>query len=251
MRCRVIVVLVCLAIGLIANVGFAIVAAVKVGSLSLVANMRTSAEVLPVTIGWPGPVPTDWPSDAGVFERAARNELTGQPGSGWTHTWVRSRGRSCEDFSLREPISTSVWYHYRIHRFGFPFQALRRDTLVESDMNPAAWPSFDEVPVAGVLGGLGPSVRSDAWARTDRLVPVVPVALGFAGNTLAYGALAWLVWFAVRKIRGRYRLKPGQCFVCRYQVNDLAICPECGTPVATPLPGAAGSPLALGRRGRG
>ncbi len=64
-------------------------------------------------------------------------------------------------------------------------------------------------------------------------LPLRPVWPGFLFNTLFFALPAAAVMMAVRLIRLvrlRRRDSGGLCIWCRYELADLATCPECGRP---------------------
>lgn len=65
--------------------------------------------------------------------------------------------------------------------------------------------------------------------RRSVQVPLQPMPLGLAANTLFYGGPALAVWTLLRRIRVRRRHGRGRCIACGYQLGDgVATCPECG-----------------------
>lgn len=71
---------------------------------------------------------------------------------------------------------------------------------------------------------------SGLW-RAATIVPLRPLFIGTLVNTATYAALTWMVIVVPQAIRHARRRKHGLCIACKYPVNDLAKCPECGTPV--------------------
>lgn len=70
-------------------------------------------------------------------------------------------------------------------------------------------------------------------------VPYLIRPLGFTCNTLFYFTVITLPAFTFRRTRTHLRRRRGLCTRCAYTLNDLALCPECGTPrdrlMAAPL----------------
>lgn len=73
----------------------------------------------------------------------------------------------------------------------------------------------------------------DADEGVTRPIPLRPIPLGFALNTLLYAAAMYSVWWGFTRHRQLRRLRRGACARCGYEVGVLAVCPECGarTPV--------------------
>lgn len=61
-------------------------------------------------------------------------------------------------------------------------------------------------------------------------LPLRPMPLGFAVNTLAFGSIAWPVLTAVAALRRSVRRRRGGCARCGYAIDAAGgLCPECGT----------------------
>ena len=64
------------------------------------------------------------------------------------------------------------------------------------------------------------------------VLPVRPMPIGFAANTLLLGGVVWLVGvvgvgpFALRRV---HRRRGGRCEACGYDLDGLDTCPECGS----------------------
>lgn len=69
-----------------------------------------------------------------------------------------------------------------------------------------------------------------ALRNENRVVPIQPIAAGFALNTLLYAAALWLLFGFPLECRRAVRRWRGRCIKCGYTLLDNAICPECGTP---------------------
>jgi hypothetical protein len=71
-----------------------------------------------------------------------------------------------------------------------------------------------------------------AWqTQGAEVLPLRPLWPGFAGNTLAYGAVLAVVVFIPAKLRRTLRRRRGRCVKCNYDLRGLpdGPCPECGT----------------------
>ncbi|MEO1130454.1 MAG: hypothetical protein AAFX05_12215 [Planctomycetota bacterium] len=60
------------------------------------------------------------------------------------------------------------------------------------------------------------------------ILPLQPLWLGFAVNTLVYSASLFIGWIAIVAVRRALRRRRGLCFGCGYDVTAVAQCPECG-----------------------
>lgn len=65
----------------------------------------------------------------------------------------------------------------------------------------------------------------------SRALPLQPMWLGFAINTLFYATILWMLFAAVLALRRRRRMKRGLCPACAYPVGTSPVCTECGAPV--------------------
>lgn len=63
-------------------------------------------------------------------------------------------------------------------------------------------------------------------------VPYLIRPLGFTINTLFYFTVITLSDLTFRQTRTHLRRRRGLCTHCAYALNDLPLCPECGTPAA-------------------
>ncbi len=59
-------------------------------------------------------------------------------------------------------------------------------------------------------------------------MPLGPIPLGFAVNTLFYAALLWLLIPGPFALRRFLRVKRGLCPKCAYPMGESALCSECG-----------------------
>lgn len=59
-------------------------------------------------------------------------------------------------------------------------------------------------------------------------LPLRPIWPGFLMSSITWAAVMWGASRGIGALRRRQRLRIGQCVKCRYQVDELAICPECG-----------------------
>ena len=86
--------------------------------------------------------------------------------------------------------------------------------------------------------GLGGGIRVGEWppgGRGSRPIPKVlplrPIWLGFAVNTLMYAVLLWLLIPGPFVLRRFIRVKRGRCVKCGYPMGESEVCTECGKPL--------------------
>lgn len=105
----------------------------------------------------------------------------------------------------------------RLTRIGFPFLSFKGGSVHESARDEDFIRSI-ELPKNMLL------------SLEDRYIPVFPIVLGFAGNTLFYAWIAYVVWSFPSIIRRVIRTRRGQCLSCGYDLRGLKHerCPECG-----------------------
>ena len=62
----------------------------------------------------------------------------------------------------------------------------------------------------------------------SRVLPLRPILLGSALNTLFYAAMLWLALCGPFALRRLIRVKRGRCPACGYPVGASPLCTECG-----------------------
>ena len=82
----------------------------------------------------------------------------------------------------------------------------------------------------------GKKEREHAWivttpGRGEIVLPLRPSPAGFIINTLFYGLLLWLLYFAPFAARRVLRRKRRLCEKCAYPVGTSPVCTECGAAV--------------------
>lgn len=147
-----------------------------------------------------------------------------RPDSGPNDGSVPARASSW--MGISEQGQTVVSVSEEIYRIGFPFES-------------------HTYRVRAVVSGSGqlPFDRS-GLLRIPRVlfipsfeVPIRPLPIGLAGNTLIWGLVAWIFWHIALARRDRFRdkrlqrrIRQGLCVRCGYSVGRLGVCPECGQP---------------------
>ena len=62
----------------------------------------------------------------------------------------------------------------------------------------------------------------------EKILPLRPIPLGFAADTLLFGSASWLGFAALARLRAAVRRARGRCGGCGYPRAGEERCPECG-----------------------
>ncbi len=68
---------------------------------------------------------------------------------------------------------------------------------------------------------------SVSWRSLSRVLPLRPLPLGIAINTLFYAAILWLLMCGPFVLRRFWRVEQGFCPKCRYPIGKSSVCTEC------------------------
>ncbi len=160
---------------------------------------------------WPRPVPAEWPSPS-----------HGGWGTGLFMSTGTFGGHIPKDQAVSEGRPQK--YGLSVFRYGVPFRALERQTLMHI-YEPYA---RTDTIIAAVRS---PELISSS--RSFGLIPLRPIWPGFAINTVVYAAILWLLALAPFTARRMIRSKRGHCIKCGYDLRgaEHEVCPECGVPV--------------------
>lgn len=134
--------------------------------------------------------------------------------------------RASSWMSITEQGQTVVSVSEEIYRIGFPFEShMYRVRSVVSGSGQLPFDRSGLLRIPRVL--FIPSFE----------VPIRPLPIGLAGNTLIWGLVAWVFWHIAFARRDRFRdkrlqhrIQQGLCVRCGYSVGRLGVCPECGQP---------------------
>ncbi len=113
---------------------------------------------------------------------------------------------------------------------GWPFHSMHGSrtfypTHGDSTLLAPPWPKIEMAPmVTGLFTRPGPMHRA---------LPTVPIALGFAANSLIYAAILFVPCLLLLALRQQLRRRHNRCTACAYQLTGEPICPECGTTTPT------------------
>ena len=120
---------------------------------------------------------------------------------------------------------------------GWPMLALWGQAVADSKMSS---PPYCEVEYAILLTdftdptqfffGFSGASRAGAILWQVRFLPLHPIWLGFAINTVFYAAILWMLWLSPFVVRRVIRRKRGHCIKCGYDLRATSGggCPECG-----------------------
>lgn len=156
------------------------------------------------------------------------------------------------ELESRSPMRSTSYYASRV---GWPMLSLREDRITRDEffepfklgveylhnrpnsfaagVAPATLPRWIVLrgvttPVYELRSGISFSPEDEFAVRR---IPVRPMPLGFAANTLFYATPFLLFFFGVPSLRGYVRRKRGLCSRCAYDRSGLSpteACPECG-----------------------
>lgn len=169
----------------------------------------------PVSLEWPMTVAKRWPMPA---ERIAMR--------GRGTSWDRAVG-------FRQTGATRVEFTLAIARFGWPFRSMqwKNSTIFDGQQ-------YQPPPIGKASIMLPVWLETFSSVRTHglparRQLPIEPIWLGFAINSLLFAASLWAILRGWGVLRRFVRDKRGQCPNCGYPVGTSPVCTECGQPVAS------------------
>ncbi len=159
---------------------------------------------------WPTSVPGDWPL----------------PSYGsWDYGWFMSTG-GFGGYIPKDPEGRPREYGLSIFRYGVPFRALEFAALVSTDRISSSR-SF-ALEFAALM-----STDIISSSRSFGFIPLRPIWVGSALNTVFYAALVWLLFAGVSTLRRFLRVRRGLCPKCAYPMGESAVCTECGKALPT------------------
>ncbi len=161
---------------------------------------------------WPRPVYGDWPSP---------QVCTRGTSFGWTSLYSYSPIDPVQSPTEGEVIN----FGQAVFQLGWPLRAIEYEARVVQRHAREA-----KIEYVGEVGFVPTWLVSPAH-RLRRL-PVRPVWLGLAVDTLFYAVFLWLLLAAPGALRRYLRARRGRCPVCAYPTGASAVCTECGAPVA-------------------
>jgi hypothetical protein len=122
------------------------------------------------------------------------------------------------------------------YRFGWPMRAVSMDDVTTGGANAGISTVSEFYRRAYQLAGEHRGLNRPAWLPTFVPMDRVPVAVrwgALAVNTVVWAGICYLIliaggWWLRNRVRAR-RAERGLCTECRYALEGLAVCPECGT----------------------
>ena len=136
-------------------------------------------------------------------------------------SWAGLRTPPATDHGIRD-VHAYGWPDYEIrnvHAYGWPFISMWQDFVYTGG-------GYGRTLVHGLqLAFLPPD------GGFVRAVPLCPIWLGFAINTLFYAAILWIAFLSPFTLRRFLRLRRGLCPKCAYPMGESAVCTECGRPL--------------------
>lgn len=144
------------------------------------------------------------------------------------------------------PIDHSRWSRQGLHpnfdgskgrfvdeegAFGWPMYAMwcsyytmpwEKDENGKRHFDPAEYEAVLQIPES--LQQLSPITLE------NHHLPLQPIALGFAGNTVLYSSVWWIALIGIARARRHLRRAQGKCICCAYDLRGITSerCPECG-----------------------
>ncbi len=221
MRRRLITIAIFLFAGALTNVAVAWACAIWVGCTleSLVEKEASGNEFWAGgTVGRPG-ARLIW----SIRDRVTQPDRRREPVTGFIPNW-------CASISDPTPLyfegQSQIEFRLANGR-GWPLLTLWSEHRYYSENSP----SPDSVMVLGGIDtGLElPDEVTITWLSDHAQLPLRPIWLGFAVNTILYGAALWLVATLPFVVRRFVRLRGGLCPGCAYPRGEALVCPECGT----------------------
>ncbi len=179
-----------------------------------------------------------WPRSERFIDGWMRPRLAVPP-RGSAHYWGtvdRGFGRTRLSLELRDesmaPRTVRISFLF-IHADGWPARALVGESMSGEHFAPRRLRHAAQIPAWLVRDG------GQTRYPPSHVLPLRPIWLGFAFNTIFYAAILWLLAFApftarrrLRRERGHIRRKRGHCIKCGYDLRGSSrgegVCSECG-----------------------
>lgn len=121
-------------------------------------------------------------------------------------------------WELEEQVHHTLGDNVGRFRSGWPMRSAERSRWVERTKGVVVDQDAAHIPLW--------------WSTKDAVIPLRPLWLGFAVNTLFFAIVAASVWTPIVALRRYSRRRHGQCPACGYPAGVSAVCTECGRAVS-------------------
>ncbi len=169
-----------------------------------------------------------WQRHAPTAFEGTPSEVNRSEGFGITAI-TRGAGETYYEHHGGIPAVVYRWVVAQELRGGWPARTITGERWTRSDamMGPSV---REEKTVYRWSRSLGPAVLSSDDVHAWRLMPMRPLLLGLAINTLVYATLLWLLAGGAFALRRFVRVRRGLCPTCGYDLRhgEHEACPECG-----------------------
>lgn len=193
--------------------------------------LLAAGAIINIAVAWACALNTDWiGQNRGLFDDEAE-------ANGWL--WSTSFSRAPIEYTesrrpgrikrlaswYSDPHKPNVGLRYPDYaqfsiESGLPFLSLRsREAMTKGFQRP--WTNGLQVRWPEGI----------AWFRrsgTSTWLPIEPIPIGFAANTLLYATPFWFAFGGFRELRRFLRLRAGLCPACKYPIGASPVCTECG-----------------------
>ena len=161
--------------------------------------------------------------DSIIYQRFAHEYSDGEywrseaRGIGWRNVWANSSAQPILGGSEQE------FFRCRVFQAGWPLRAMEGELRMTGQGLQSQ-----------IVHGIG-QTRLAAGEFDSDIFPLKPLWVGFTGNTLIFGVVAWLAIVFLRQIVVRSRVRCGCCPACGYDLRagPRERCPECGAAMGT------------------
>lgn len=137
-----------------------------------------------------------------------------------------ARGWPCLAFRC---AMDGVSYEYKVGNYMLqPNQRVENDKLYSRDAQGVDHWQRDLAPGDCVKGGYLIGTIGNPLHPQPRVLPLRPIWINFAANTIFYAAILWPLFAAPGAARRRRRINRGLCPHCAYPAGSSDACTECG-----------------------
>jgi hypothetical protein len=137
--------------------------------------------------------------------------------------------RTAWDVNTLDQIPAIVFVS-RSH-FGWPFRAMHYD-IIMIDNGGTREHIKTYFGLVENAAGINIGLETPKWwpaGETNYRLPLKPIWIGFVLNAILFASIWITLACLTRKAITSSRKRKGLCAACKYELQDLATCPECGT----------------------